>query len=190
MNGKENIINKILADADAKCAQIIDAAKAQALALNSDAKAYAESEKDALQKKVEVVFADKIANMQANAELDARKYVLLKKQKLISACYEKAYAGIVKMNAKQKTAFITILIKEHAENGETVYACKADKDVVTQAFLDGFNKKLTLAKSFLDEDGGIVLEGKGYDKDLTLKRVIAYAREKTEAQVAVALFGE
>ena len=190
MNCKENIINKILSDADNKCAQIIDAAKAQALALSSEANAYAESEKQALQKKVESVSADKIANKQANAELDARKYVLQEKQKLISACYDKAYQRIVKMNDKQKTAFISSLIKEHAENGETIYACKADKSVVTQAFLDGFNKKLTLAKSYLDEDGGIVLEGKGYDKDLTLKRVIAYTREKTEAQVAAVLFGE
>lgn len=190
MNGKENIINKILADADAKCQEIVSSAEKQAAELDCEVKAFVASEESALESKVSALSQERLANRLATAELDARKYVLQQKQKLISACYDKAYQKIVKMNDKDKTAFLTKLIKAYAEKGETVYACKADKDIVTQKFLDGFNKKLTLGKSYIDADGGVVLEGEGYDKDLTLKRVIAYVREKTEAQVAAALFGE
>lgn len=190
MNGKENIISKILSDADEKCRQIIDSAKAQAESISQEAQAQAESEKAALTRRVSAMTAEKIANKQANAELDARKYVLAQKQKLISACYDKAYKQLVSMKGEDKAAFISRLIENFAEQGETVFACKADKDVVTQKFLDGFHKKLTLSKTYLDCDGGIVLSGEGYDKDLTLARVIAHVREKTEAAVASALFGE
>lgn len=190
MNGKENIINKILSDADNKRREIIAAAEIQAEKISDDVKLFEDNEAKAMQLKAEANFKERSANSLANAELDARKYVLSEKQRLIGTCYAKAYAYIVKMNDKQKTAFLTKLINTYAESGETVYACKADKSVVTQKFLDGFNKKLTLGKKYLDCDGGVVLEGEGYDKDLTLSRIIEFVREKTEAKVADVLFGE
>ena len=94
------------------------------------------------------------------------------------------------MSNKEKEAFLTRLLKTYAEKGETVSVCKADKDVVTQKFLDGLNMNLVLGKTYIDADGGVVLAGKGYEKDLTIKSVLAYIREKTEGQVANALFGE
>lgn len=35
-----------------------------------------------------------------------------------------------------------------------------------------------------------MLEGEGYDKDLTLEKLVDYVRGGTEAQVARVLFGE
>ena len=49
---------------------------------------------------------------------------------------------------------------------------------------------LTLDKNSHDGRGGIILIGKGYEKNLTLETVTGYLREQTESQVATALFGD
>lgn len=190
MNGKENIINKILSDADAKCQGIVAQAQTQAEQISAIAKALADAETQSVAKRLSAVSAEREHNLKASAVLEARKYRLGKKQSLISACYDKARAELTSLSVKEKTKFLSKLIECYAEKGETVYVSKADKDIVTQKFLDGFGKKLVLGKTFAQIDGGLILEGDGYDKDLSLDKVLSVARNETESDVAKALFGE
>lgn len=190
MNGKENIINKILADADNKCAEILATAEMQAQEISDLAKAFADAEEQSLNRRIEALSAERERNSIASADLDARKYKLREKQRLISACYDKALASLSKMSDKNKLDFIGKILKTYAEKGETVVVCKADKALVTQKFLDGFNLGLTLGKDTVDAAGGIVLCGAAYDKDLTLEKLVAYSREQTESRVAAVLFGD
>ena len=190
MNGKENIISKILSDADAKCQTIVENAQSQAEQISAIAKALADAETQSVNKRLATVSAEREHNVKANAMLEARKYRLGKKQNLISRCYDKALQALATLSPKDKEKFFARLIQNYAENGETVLICKADKDVVTQKFLDGFGKKLVLGKTFAELDGGLILQGDGYDKDLSLEKVLAAVRNDTEADVANALFGE
>lgn len=190
MNGKENIISKILSDADATCTATLNAANKQAQLIAEQAQAAIDGDRQALSVRIEALSAEFVRNRLATAELDARKYKLNAKQGLISDCYNIAYDKLAKMSAREKETFLRSLLKTYAEQGETVCVCKADKDVVTQKFLDGINKGLVLGKTTVDADGGVVLQGKGYEKDLTLKSVLAFVREQTEGKVADALFGE
>lgn len=190
MNGKENIINKILADADNKCEEILAAAELQAQETTNLAKAYADAETQAMVRRLETLAVERERNSIANADLEARKYKLLQKQRLIGVCYDKALAALSKASDKDKLAFIGKILKTHAEKGETVFVCKADKNLVTQKYLDGFNLGLTLGKTYLDAAGGVILSGASYDKDLTLEKLVAYSREQTESRVAKALFGD
>lgn len=190
MNGKENIINKILSDADEKCSRIVNNAEQAAAELKLQAENSAELDRQALQIKVDSQTAERIRNRVATAELDARKYALDSKQRIISECYDRALKRLAALPAKEKQAFVTGLLKKYAEQGETVIAAKTDKDVITQKVLDEVNKKLVLSKSYHDEQGGVILEGVGYEKDLTLKRIVEYLREQTEGKVAAALFGD
>lgn len=190
MNGKENIINKILSDADDKCQRILASAEQTA----SDIKAQAESEMDSakqqLTRKAEEATAERIRNRVATAELDARKYKLNAKQQLIAECYDKALKRLAALPAKEKQAFVVNLLKKYAENGETVVVGKSDKDVITQKVVDEAGIKLTLSKTYHNELGGVILLGNGYEKDLTLVRIVSYLREQTESKVANALFGD
>ncbi len=190
MNGKENIINKILADAEAKCTEILNVAKSQAEQVADSARQLSEREKQAVETRLEKLATERKGNYLATAQLEARKYRLGKKQELISRCYAMARQRLVDMSASQKAVFIGKLIENFAEEGEVVRISKKDRDVVTQKFLDGFGKKLTLGKKFIDADGGIVLEASGYDKDITLDKIVATSRESTEVKVAHVLFGE
>ena len=189
MNGKENIINKILADADAKCSEILAAAEAQAKAITDEAQAAVESDRAALQLRIDAQVAERKRNRIANAELDAKKYSLQAKQQLISRCYQLAYEYFAALSDEDRLDFIGSLIDKYAEVGETVYVTQADSKGVTQLWLDGFDKQLKLGNKYLKADGGIVLEGAGYEKDLTLSSVIRFAREQTEGKVAEALLG-
>jgi len=190
MNGKENIINKILADADNKCAEILATAELQAQETTNLAKAFADAETQSMSRRLETLAVERERNSLANADLEARKYKLSQKQRLIGVCYDKALNTLAKMSDKDKSAFIGKILKTYAEKGETVFVCKADKNVVTQKFLDGLNLGLILGKTYLDSAGGVILQGASYDKDLTLEKLVAHSREQTEARVAKALFGD
>ncbi len=187
MNGKENIINKILADADERCKQIISDAEATAKATVAAAQSAIEADSEALEARLKLAREEYMRNARANAELNARKYRLAAKQQLVTSCYDEAYNRLAAMNAADRLDFIGELIVKYAEQGETVYVTHADSKQVTQLWLDGFDKDLKLGKKLIRADGGIVLEGDGYEKDCTLKSVVRYLREQTEAKVAVKL---
>ena len=189
MNGKENIINKILSDADAKCAEILSVANAQAQAIVDNAEQAINSDRLALEQRLESVKAERQRNRRATAELDAKKYTLQRKQQLITRSYELVYDKLVKMSDGDRLDLIGTLLEKHAEVGETVYITQADAKDVTQIWLNGFEKNLKLGKKYIKADGGIVLEGDGYEKDLTLKSVVKYLREQTESKVAEMLLG-
>ena len=190
MNGKEKIINKILSDADTKCQGILDQANAQAQQIIAAAEASILKDKTELDARIEAATAERIRNRVATAELDGKKYRLNAKQQLINKCYDLAYQQLLKQNDKERLALIGTLLDKYAEKGETVYVTEKDAKLVTQKYLDSLNKGLKLGKKYINADGGIMLEGDGYEKDLTLSRVIAYAREQTEGKVAVALLGD
>ena len=189
MNGKENIINKILADADAKCVEILTAAQAQAQAIVSTAEQSVATDRANLDARLQAISAERERNRRATAELDAKKYALARKQQLIDRAYELAYDSLVKMSASDRLDLIGALIEKHAEPGETVYVTQADGQSVTQLWLDGFDKGLKLGAKYIKADGGLVLEGNGYEKDLTLRSVIKYLREQTEGKVAALILG-
>ena len=189
MNGKENIINKILSDADDKCRKILEQADSQAKSILDAAEASIAKDRAELDARIQVASAERIRNSIATAELEGKKYRLNAKQRLISRCYDVAYECLLKQSDKERLALIGTLLDKYAEKGETVYVAEKDGKLVTQKYLDGFNKELKLGKRYIKADGGVVLEGDGYEKDLTLSRVIRYAREQTESRVAAALLG-
>lgn len=134
MNGKENIINKILADAEAKCTEILNVAKSQAEQVADSARQLSEREKQAVETRLEKLATERKGNYLATAQLEARKYRLGKKQELISRCYAMARQRLVDMSASQKAVFIGKLIENFAEEGEVVRISEKDRDVVTQNF--------------------------------------------------------
>ena len=190
MNGKENIINKILADAEQKRAEILATAESEAQQTMDAARASAHDEAQALDKRLQNLAAERQRNALSNADLDARKYRLSEKQRLISACYDKALKELVNLPDKKKLDLIGKILKTYAEKGETVCVAKADKNLVTQKFLDSLNLDLTLGKQTVDAVGGVVLVGPTYDKDLTFPKLVDYSRQQTEAKVAGVLFGD
>lgn len=187
MNGKENIINKILSDADETCARIISNAENLAEATVNAARDAVKSDRVALDGKLATVRDERIRNARANAELEAKKYRLRAKQTLVERCYDEVYKHLVGLNDEDRLDFIGELIEKYAEDGETVYVTERDGKNVTPLWLKGFEKHLKLGGKYLRADGGILLEGEGYEKNLTVARVVELLKEQTLSQVATAL---
>ena len=83
MNGKENIINKILSDADEKCARILASAEQTASNIKAEAEKEMDSAKQQLTRRAQEATAERIRNRVATAELDARKeYGMFYKHKI------------------------------------------------------------------------------------------------------------
>ena len=190
MNGKSKIIERILTDADSKCAEISAAAQLRAEQTLADAEAKIAQEKQALNARLEKQAEDLVKNKLANAALDARKYKLECKQNLIASCYDKALDRLVKSTDAEYKKIISDLLNKFAEEGETVCIVEKDANVITQQLLDSVGKNLTLSSRRINAKGGIVIEGNGYDKDLTFEALVSYAKADTEATVAELLFGE
>lgn len=190
MNGKSKIIERILSDADSKCAEISAAAQRRAEQTLADTEAKIAQEKQALDARLEKQAEDLVKNKLANAALDARKYKLECKQNLIASCYDKALESLVKSTDAEYKKIISNLLSKFAEQGEMVCIVEKDCNVITQQFLDSVGKGLTLSAKRINATGGIVIEGNGYDKDLTFEALVSYAKADTEAMVAELLFGE
>ncbi len=187
MNGKENIINKILSDADETCSKIIAEAESQAAQTVQAARENAKRERAESDARIEQTVAERRRNALANAELAAKRYLLEAKQRLVALCYDKAYNALVSMNAQDRLDLIGELLTKYAEDGETVYITQSDAQTVTEQWLRGFEKHLRLGNRYIRADGGVVLEGAGYEKDLTFASVMRYVKEQTEAVVATKL---
>ncbi len=190
MNGKSKIIERILSDADSKCAEISAAAQLRADQTLADADAKIAQEKQALNARLEKQAEDLVKNKLANAALDARKYKLECKQNLIASCYDKALQRLVKSTDAEYKKIISDLLNKFAEDGESVCIVDKDASVITQSFLDSVGKNLTLSAKRINATGGIVIEGNGYDKDLTFEALVSYAKADTESTVAELLFGD
>ena len=188
MNGKENIIGRILNDADNKAAFILEEATNRAQSAKQAAEQAVESDKQALETRLVALRQERVRNALANAKLDARKYKLAGKQKLISSCYDKALATLKSLSAEQTANLVVKLLAMYAEDGERVDFATKDQGVVTESLLAKSGKKLTLGNA-LDIDGGIFLVGNGYDKDLSLAKIVDYIKDSTESAVAAVLFG-
>ena len=187
MNGKENIINKILSDADERCAEIVADAERRAAQTVGAAEEAVKRDREALDGRLQAVLQEKLRNARANAQLDGRKYRLEVRQRLVTECYDEVHRRLAAMNEEDRLDFIGELLSKFAEDGEIVYVTKADSKGVTPAWLKGFDKNLTLGSKYIRAEGGVVLEGDGYEKDLTVASVVRYLREKTEGAVADAL---
>lgn len=187
MNGKENIIARILSDADDKANYIVEQAEAKRKQTVDGEREQADKDKAALQTKLAASQNERVANALANAKLDARKYKLQGKQRLVSLCYDKALAALKAMDEAQTTDFVKKILATYAEQGEQVFVGSSQAKVVTQGLLDEIGKGLTLGGT--TENDGILLVGEGYEKDLSYAKLVDYARDKTEAEVSAVLFG-
>ena len=81
MNGKENIVKRILDDAEGKAKYIVEQAEARVAMREKDEEQAIAAERKALDAKIVALGEERIANALASAKLEARKYKLNGKQK-------------------------------------------------------------------------------------------------------------
>ena len=190
MNNKEVIIEKIIKDALDVANENVSKAQKEADAILEAAKITAKEYADENLPKGEVQ-SDEIRKRRAMvANLDCKKIILSKKTELVDDVFNSVADYMRKNDKKAYIALIKNMIKASADDNDEVIICKKDKDIITQKELDSIGKKLKLSKDFGDFDGGVMLCGEKFDKNLTFALEFEQIRDEQEEKLAKILFGE
>ena len=175
---KQDLLDKIVSEANEKAASIRADAKARADALVSAAEEESAALSESARKLATSSAPEILKRRKSMAELEVRKIVLESKQELISKSYEEALARI--LASPKYPDLLLSMICSAAEEGDVVQFASSDEKVNESKILAAASKKLgfslTAAKEKGDFRGGIVLLGKRYDKNLTLETELARLR--------------
>lgn len=192
MNNKEAIIQKIIDDAEKVAQSNIDEAEKTAAQIFDRAKREVEKYKDDNLTKADDLYADALERSKVVSNLDCKKLLLNAKKATIDKAFQEAVDDIMK-DKKGYLSLIEKMISSCAEDGDKVVICKDDEKVITKKFVSDLaektGKKISLSKDFGDFKGGVILEGKNYDKNLTLELELSAIRQDTEKKISEILFG-
>lgn len=190
---ENNIVSKIIADAEEKAAAVIAEAENKARFIRQKT----DSEIDALrsgaesEKKKRMSAALQAAEVKAALEL--KKAELGAEKSVMDVVFDGAKRRVRELNKNEYLKLVEVMLS-YAESGDTVKISARDKDIITDSFVkktaDKLKIKLKLSKTYVDITGGVILSGKNADKNLSLEADLKEIRELTEPEAARILFGE
>lgn len=189
---KEAIINRILSDAQLKADSFVGDAQSKADEILAEAaeqcKAYLFSSQNETDK-----ICDEIESRgKIVAELDAKKLQLGAKAHILDSVFYRALDKVRNLDVKNYKRLLLGML-ELAEDGDVITISEREKDILTQKDIEKFSKtkgiNLVLSDVFGDFDGGMILSGKGIDKNLTFEVEINALREISETEIAKEIFG-
>ena len=186
---KQAILTKIEEKAHETAEAIVINAEADATAVRQEASekfeadykkgiAKAQAEADAL-----------VARQKTLSSLEARKIELKARQDAINAVYERAFETMTKLSDKEYCEFYTALAIKNIEDGDTVISEDRRLDEKWFASLKSATGKNITFEQFSNNGFGVILRSDKYDKNLTLRSVMADVRAQTESEVEAELFG-
>lgn len=189
MSGKENIIANIRAKAEAECAEILNAAQEKAKAIARADEEYCSAAKAETIAKAEKEAKNTMDRYISVANMDVKKVILAAKQQSIANAMSAAEQKILTLSTEDYNKFLIDCIERHGETGDCVIFAKADENRVEKAISYAKSKGLTTR---LDGNfsGGLILEGKNYDKNLTVAMLLKEYKEFNEAKIAEMLIGK
>ncbi|MCR4874596.1 MAG: hypothetical protein K5923_02500 [Clostridia bacterium] len=194
MNNKEVIIEKIIKDALDVSNENVSKAQKEADAILDAAKQTAKEFADEVLPKGDAQAAEIEKRRAMVANLDCKNIILSKKTEIVNSVFDSVANT---MRTKDKKAYLDLIknmIKSSADDNDEVVICEKDKEIITQKEIDSISKaigkKLTLSKKFGDFDGGVMLCGEKFDKNLTFALEFEQIKDEQEEKLAKILFGE
>jgi len=186
---KEAIIEKILSDANIEKENTLTQARDNAAHIVEKAKEEKDKAiKDAVSKAT-AALPEILRRKLSVAELESKKNILAVKQEIISSVFDKAIENLIALPKKEYLSLIKGMILTAMEDGDSVIVGKegiVDKDFVESI---GNEKGITLIyKGVGDFVGGVILKGKGCDKNMSFALEMSALREEIEPTIAKILF--
>lgn len=191
MTGKEAIVEKILADARAIANSTLEEAGKRGSEIigvaQSDAKIYREKNMAESYTEREEI----IRRRMTVGNLEVKKLLLKKRQDIMTQAFDGALKAI-KADVKGYLKLLDGMLA-NAEDGDTVFLSESDRDLVGEKWLLGKANEKKLDISFGGYggfSGGMIIAGKGSDKNLSLDVELKTVREEYEPEIAGILFGD
>ena len=187
--GKEDIVTRILSDAEAEAAEIVRAAEERAREITAAAKARAAE--DMAEAKAEASERARriLEGKAAAARLESAKILLAEKRKIMDGIYAGALEKLLTLSERDSLKLIENLLDENAEEGDVIVLAKNFKYALGVEKLPVIKSRgLTLSKERADISGGCLLRGKKSDKDLSYAALLNADKEEYQADIAFNLF--
>lgn len=187
--GREEIINRILEDAQQEAAAIAEEAQKNA----DEAVRAAEARAEQMKAETEAEIAERALRISegkaAAARLDCAKILLAEKRRVLDEIYALALGKLLSLGEHDALELLSRLLRENAEAGDEVvftqdcpYAVQASRlSVIAE-------KKLKVSEVREGRGGGFVLRGVRCDKDVTFRSILAADREENQSALAAQLF--
>ena len=195
MKGTEKIIahigadakaqaDAILAQAEAKCAEIRESYEQQAK------QAYAERIRAGVKAN-----QDRLDSMERLAKMEGRKAVLALKQDMVAESFDRACDQLVNLPAAEYGTFLAKLaVKASVTHDEEVVLNARDRKALGDKVIEAANKalgggKLTLSRETGNFKGGLILRRGSIEANCTAELLVDLCREEMAAELAGVLFG-
>ena len=185
------LLDAIARNAENEAAEIISKAEAYAAEKRENAEAAAEEIAAVSAKNT----AEKVRDLQLKSDTAARmernRRLLAARRAAINRVYELLSDGLKKLDGKDFTSLVASAVEKYGENGQKIIlSASSPADEKENAALPAVEAKgMTVAKSDKLKDG-FVLSGDAYDRDFSYSAIVDAYRERTEKEVADAMFGE
>ena len=186
---KQEIIDRILADATAEANAIVAEANAKAAKILAAAEAFAKRETAETERECQEYAKDLMEKKAAAARLESAKITLQEKRKVLDYVYAVALSRLKETVAKDPLAIYAVLLEKFAEQGDVVYFPEGFAHVEAVAALPVFAKRgLQVASERANIDGGMLLVGEKADKDVSFASLIERDKEAHLAELAAEIF--
>ena len=187
VDGLQAIQNRILKEAEATAAEILEQARAaeaetarqteiQVAALRAEALGRADAQADAIKNRAA-----------STAAMDGRRQELLTRQQLIDQVIAAASQQLNAMPDQDKLAlYVRMVTALQADGGEITLSEKDSR--LGPALVKQLGESFTLAAQFGHFDGGVILRRDRIEDNLTFDLMIRHERPRLSALAAQALF--
>lgn len=187
--GREDIVNRILSDAEAEAENIVASAEARAKEILSEARARADRERAETEEECSARAKRIFDGKAAEARLDSAKILLAEKRRIIDVIYERALERLLALNERDSLRYLEGLLEDNAEEGdEIILAENFAYDKGAKALAIVRERKLTFSNERAKISGGCILRGKKSDKDLSFSALLEADKEEHQAEIAAKLF--
>lgn len=187
--GKEDIVRRIISDAEAEAERALDEAKAKAEEITAQAEARAQSELAEAEREAGARANAIREGKAASARLDSAKILLAEKRRVIDVIYDRALAKLIALGEHDCVALFEKLLKQYADEGDEIefVAGFRYKQAVCKLPVVA-ERKLTISSSSAKIAGGCILHGKTSDKDLSFESLLKNDMDEHQAELAASLF--
>ena len=187
--GKEEIIARILSDAESEAAEIIRNAEERAREITDAANARAAEDMAEAQAEAGARAKRISDGKAAAARLESAKILLAEKRRVMDEIYAGALKELLSMDEKESLKLIERLLDENAEEGDIIVLAKNFSYLSGVEKLPVIKKRgLTISKERAEISGGCLLHGSKSDKDLSYSALLNADKEEHQAEIALKLF--
>jgi len=194
----KDIKAKIVSDAEIKADKIINEATNKTKEIKEEAEKESRDIKSNILKRINQEILFKKGKIITEANLEARKTILLEKQKIMEDAFNKALESIMGLNDEQYRNFIKKIILDNIDIGdETIFISTLDKDRISKDFIQEINYELeakgkkgdiNLSSSYLQIRGGVIIGSNNVKKNSSLELIFKKVREELEIKISQYLF--